>query len=55
MGKNRDMLKRALNSHFNSGYARHFVNKTSFGQSATSKVVSRVINPSVEPLLPCYT
>lgn len=55
MRKNRDLLKRALNSHFKCDYARHFMNTTDFKQSATSKVVSRIIDPSVDKILPCFT
>ena len=54
MMKNREMLKRALQIHFKSDYAKHFINRTGF-RNATSKVVERILSPPVENILPCFT
>ena len=54
MMNNREMLKRALNDCYKSDNALHFIDQTKFKNSVTSKVVTRILDPKVEAILPCY-
>ena len=39
---------------FTAENALHFIDKTKFKEKVTSKVVTRMLNPPVEDILPCY-